>query len=234
MVKILIRCTMALSKAATLNIELNELSYVESSSEHEPEFLYQVVANLFQSNDMVDFSRMSKHVRQSRTKDMPFLSSRVDSKVGCTESHENNTCIAVGDRLGYKYIVLTADQQIYCKLLEMQWNSHVFENRITLRMGGLHKAMNFLHTTGKHISGSGLPEICFLALSEIKTELARFLSEESMEYDFGSPEVIVAGGYVDETHIESINKARDLTDLVANQEEADTRMVLHAVLRPSG
>ena len=68
-------------------------------------------------------------------------------------------CIAVGDGLGYKHIVLTVDQQLYCKLVEMQWSSEVFKERIILRMGGLHIAMNFLHTIGRHMSGSGLAEI---------------------------------------------------------------------------
>ncbi len=68
----------------------------------------------------------------------------------------------------------------------------------------------------------------FLALSENKADLARFLSEEAMKYDFGSLEVVVAGGFVDETHAES-SKGRDLTHFFSNHEEADTRMVLHAV-----
>ncbi|CAG9818890.1 unnamed protein product [Phaedon cochleariae] len=66
-------------------------------------------------------------------------------------------CIALGNSLGYKYISLTADQQLYCKLLE--WSSPEFKERFILRMGGLHIAMNFLHTIGQHMAGSGLSEI---------------------------------------------------------------------------
>ncbi|KAK3909863.1 Chromosome-associated kinesin KIF4 [Frankliniella fusca] len=69
----------------------------------------------------------------------------------------------------------------------------------------------------------------FLALSENKSDLTRFLSEEAMKNDFGSLEVLVAGGFSEETRVDSTNKARDLTDFEANHEEADTRMVLHAV-----
>ncbi|CAG9823189.1 unnamed protein product [Phaedon cochleariae] len=68
-------------------------------------------------------------------------------------------CIALGNSLGYKYISLTADQQLYCKLLELRWSSPEFKERIILRMGGLHIAMNFLHTIGQHMAGSGLSEI---------------------------------------------------------------------------
>ncbi|CAG9814726.1 unnamed protein product [Phaedon cochleariae] len=51
------------------------------------------------------------------------------------------------------------NQQLYCKLLELRWSSPEFKERIILRMGGLHIAMNFLHTIGQHMAGSGLSEI---------------------------------------------------------------------------
>ncbi|XP_031332283.1 uncharacterized protein LOC116162731 [Photinus pyralis] len=66
-------------------------------------------------------------------------------------------------------------------------------------------------------------------MSENKADLTRFLSEEAMKHDFGGLEVLVAGGFVEATHVQSTNEARDLTHFVANHEEADARMVLHAV-----
>lgn len=67
--------------------------------------------------------------------------------------------IAIADSLGKKYAVITTDQALYCKLLELVWSSPVFRERIKLRMGGLHIAMNFLKVIGKHMSGTGLKEI---------------------------------------------------------------------------
>ena len=68
-------------------------------------------------------------------------------------------CIAVGDATGHKHIVLTVDQALYCKLVELIWNSDVFKERIILRLGGLHIKMNFQKVIGKHMEGSGLSEL---------------------------------------------------------------------------
>ncbi|KAK3911510.1 Chromosome-associated kinesin KIF4 [Frankliniella fusca] len=68
----------------------------------------------------------------------------------------------------------------------------------------------------------------FLSLSENKADLTRFLSEQAMKHNFGGLEVIMAGGFIEETRVESSNSDRDLTSFQSNHEEADTRMVLHA------
>lgn len=81
-------------------------------------------------------------------------------------AHEFNTlitvlsrCIAVGDKLNYHYIVLTAYQQLFCKLLDVKWSSPVFQERIVLKMGGLHIACNFMKAIGQHMANTGLAEI---------------------------------------------------------------------------
>lgn len=68
-------------------------------------------------------------------------------------------CIGIADRLGKRHIVLTTDQALYCKLNELRWRSETYMDRIVLRMGGLHIAMNFLKVIGQHMNGSGLSEM---------------------------------------------------------------------------
>jgi len=70
-----------------------------------------------------------------------------------------NRCMTLADGLGKKHVVLTVDQALYCKLIEMHWMSDDFQEHIVLRMGGLHIALNFLKVIGKHMAGSGLSEI---------------------------------------------------------------------------
>lgn len=81
-------------------------------------------------------------------------------------AHEYNTltlvlnrCISVADNLNYKYIVLTVDQALYCRLINLIWNSSVFRERIILKMGGLHLANNYIGAIGQHMTNTGLAEI---------------------------------------------------------------------------
>lgn len=81
-------------------------------------------------------------------------------------AHEFNTlttvltrCIALGDKLNYDYIVLTVDQQLHCKLLDVKWSSPIFQERIVLKMGGFHIACNFMKAIGQHMANTGLAEM---------------------------------------------------------------------------
>lgn len=65
----------------------------------------------------------------------------------------------IANKTGRKYTVITVDQQLYCRLLELKWSSDDYQKRIILRMGGLHLALKFLTIIGKHMSGSGLVEL---------------------------------------------------------------------------
>ena len=68
-------------------------------------------------------------------------------------------CISIADHLGHDYIVLTVDQALYCKLLELKWSNEIYQRRIVLKMGGLHIAMNFQKAIGQHMSGCGIEEL---------------------------------------------------------------------------
>ncbi|KAK3926298.1 Variant surface glycoprotein ILTAT 1.24 [Frankliniella fusca] len=67
--------------------------------------------------------------------------------------------ISLADHLDQKFVIVTSDQQVYCRLLELKWSSEHYRERIILRMGGLHLSLNFLKAIGKHMSGSGLEEL---------------------------------------------------------------------------
>ena len=64
----------------------------------------------------------------------------------------------VAERFGQAYTVITVDQALYCKLMEMKWRFPEFNEKLIVRLGGLHISMSFLKVIGKHMSGSGLYE----------------------------------------------------------------------------
>ena len=69
----------------------------------------------------------------------------------------------------------------------------------------------------------------FLSLPENKTDLANFLSEELCSHAPSDKEIVVAGGFREETEVRSSRRETNLTHLESTHEEADTRLVLHAV-----
>ena len=69
----------------------------------------------------------------------------------------------------------------------------------------------------------------FLSLSEIKADLAHFLSEELCSQAPNEKEIVVAGGFRDEREVRSSKPTTDITQLRAIHEEAETRLVLHAL-----
>ncbi|CAG9818055.1 unnamed protein product [Phaedon cochleariae] len=69
----------------------------------------------------------------------------------------------------------------------------------------------------------------FLALGDNKADLARFLSQEVLQYVFNDIEFVVSGGLIHEEDVRSTNPESDVSSLAATNEEADTRVVLHAV-----
>ena len=64
----------------------------------------------------------------------------------------------VTEHFGQAYTVITVDQALYCKLMELKWKIPEFNKKLIVRLGGLHISMNFLKVIGKHMSGSGLYE----------------------------------------------------------------------------
>ena len=69
----------------------------------------------------------------------------------------------------------------------------------------------------------------FMALSENKADLARFLSEQLITRAPESKEIVTAGGFRDELEVRSSTPTTPLSCLISNHEEADTRLALHAM-----
>ena len=70
----------------------------------------------------------------------------------------------------------------------------------------------------------------FLALSENKSDLSRFLSEELIAQSAVTEKTVLAGGgFTDEDTVKCNKNDFDLTQLNARHEEADTRIILHAI-----
>ena len=68
-------------------------------------------------------------------------------------------CMYISEQLGQTYTVITVDQALYFKLMDLKWCVDDYREKLIVRMGGLHIAMNFLKTIGDHMEGSGIDSI---------------------------------------------------------------------------
>ena len=69
--------------------------------------------------------------------------------------------------------------------------------------------------------------IGFLSLGDNKTDLSHFLSQQIIKCVPDSKTFVVGGGFREETRVESNRSNLELHHLMAIQEEADTRLILH-------
>ena len=67
-------------------------------------------------------------------------------------------CRHVAETLGQKYVVITADEALFCRLMELKCSQDDYSFLIP-RLGGLHTSMNFMKVIGQHFQGSGLLEL---------------------------------------------------------------------------
>jgi hypothetical protein len=65
----------------------------------------------------------------------------------------------ISEKLGKKYTVITVNQALYFKLMDLKWSVPRYKDSVFPRLGGLHIAMNFMKCIGDHMNGSGLHEI---------------------------------------------------------------------------
>lgn len=68
-------------------------------------------------------------------------------------------CMAISAHFDQEHTVLTVDQALFCKLMELKWCVEEYQDKLYPRLGGLHTAMNFLKAIGDHMAGSGLAEV---------------------------------------------------------------------------
>ena len=65
-------------------------------------------------------------------------------------------CMAISSRFGQQHTVITVDQALYYRLLELKWSHPQYQDKLIPRLGGLHVSMNFLKAIRDHMNGSGL------------------------------------------------------------------------------
>ena len=68
-------------------------------------------------------------------------------------------CLAIANDIGQEYTVITVDQALYCRLMELKWCVLEYRTKLIPRLGELHVSMNFLKAIGHYMEGSGLSEV---------------------------------------------------------------------------
>ncbi|CAL4257487.1 unnamed protein product, partial [Meganyctiphanes norvegica] len=69
----------------------------------------------------------------------------------------------------------------------------------------------------------------YMALPENKSEYENFLSTQLKLCAPPNIEIVLAGGFTDELEVWSSKDTTNTSQLSSNQEEADTRLILHAI-----
>ena len=67
-------------------------------------------------------------------------------------------CKYIAESLGQQHVVITADEALYSRLMELKWSQDGYTFLIP-RLGGLHTAMNFMKSIGQHLQSAGLIEL---------------------------------------------------------------------------
>ena len=65
----------------------------------------------------------------------------------------------IAQSLGQKCLVLTVDEGLFPKLMELKWSVPEYKDILIPRLGGLYTAMNSQECLGQHMQDSGLGEI---------------------------------------------------------------------------
>ena len=68
-------------------------------------------------------------------------------------------CRAISSRFGQEHTVITVDQALYYRLMELKWYLPQYQDKLIPHLGGLHVWMNFLKAIGDHMNGSRLADV---------------------------------------------------------------------------
>ncbi len=68
-------------------------------------------------------------------------------------------CLAISSRFGQEHTVITVDQALYYRLMELKWYLPQYQDKLIPRLGGLHVSMNFLKAIWDHVNGSRLADV---------------------------------------------------------------------------
>ena len=66
-------------------------------------------------------------------------------------------CKHVAESLGQKYVVMTTDEDLFFRLMELKWSQDY--SFLIPRLGGLHISMNFIKLIGQRFEGTGLLDL---------------------------------------------------------------------------
>ena len=69
------------------------------------------------------------------------------------------SCQKMTAALGQKYIVITFDEQLYCKAKRLQWFKPEKCENLVAMLGGFHIQLNFIKVVGHFMADSGLKDI---------------------------------------------------------------------------
>lgn len=67
-------------------------------------------------------------------------------------------CKHMARKLGQHHALITEDEALFCKLMELKWAKVNYQDCLIVRLGGMHTAMKFMHVIGKYIQSTGLLE----------------------------------------------------------------------------
>ena len=70
-----------------------------------------------------------------------------------------NEFVPISNHIGQTHTVITADQPLYAKGMELIWANKVKYGNVIFRLGGLHVCFNFLKAIGQHAESAGLEDL---------------------------------------------------------------------------
>ena len=85
----------------------------------------------------------------TQSKESPEMTSIGYMPLVQAPAHELDTLNTIVLRC--KHVVLTVDEALFCKLMELKWAKEEYQDFLTVRLGGLHIALNFMKVIRKHI-----------------------------------------------------------------------------------
>ena len=70
-----------------------------------------------------------------------------------------NRFVSISYHIGQTHTVITADQPLYAKGMELVWANNEKYGNVIFRLGGLHVCFNFLKAIGQHTESAGLEDL---------------------------------------------------------------------------
>ncbi|MES9884489.1 MAG: hypothetical protein ABW185_26895, partial [Sedimenticola sp.] len=68
-------------------------------------------------------------------------------------------CKQVSKVLDQQFTVITFDEALYCKAMQLLWLKHEETKDVVLRLGSFHLVLNYMRAIGQYLEASGIKEI---------------------------------------------------------------------------